>query len=153
MSWRRARVVGALLGLLAAWPATAGAQCSISTQGGVSFGTYDVFDAAPLDSTGSIAYRCGNKDKDIRITLGRGASPTYRPRTLVNGSERLAYNLFMDAAATSIWGDDTEGTSSYFIHNPRNNVWLTLTIYARVPPGQDVAAGSYSDTITVDINF
>ena len=26
-------------------------------------------------------------------------------------------------------------------------------VSARIPPGQDVAAGSYSDTITVDINF
>lgn len=151
---RRASLAAALFVLLiGAWPPAALAQCTVSVQGGLSFGVYSVFDAAPLNTTGSISYRCGKKDKDVRITLGRGSSSTYRPRTLVNGSERLAYNLFLDAAATSIWGDQTEGTSVYALHNPPNDTWVNVTIYARIPPGQDAAAGSYSDTIRVDVNF
>ncbi len=143
----------ALVAVLAAWPTRAAAQCTISVQGGVSFGVYNVFDTVPLDSTGSIAYRCANKDRDIRVTLTRGFSTTFRPRTLVSGSEHLDYDLFLDAAGTAIWGDETEGTGVYYRKNPPNNQWITLTIYARVPAGQDAAAGSYSDTVRVDIDF
>ncbi|HSK11495.1 MAG TPA: spore coat U domain-containing protein [Vicinamibacterales bacterium] len=150
---RRAPAIAAVLLTAVAWPAALHAACTVSVQGGVSFGTYNVFAAAPLDTTGSISYRCDKADHDIRVTISRGASGTFRPRTLVNGTERLEYNLFMDAARTQIWGDQTEGTTCYFRHNPQNNRWIDLVIYARIPPGQDAPAGSYTDTITVDINF
>ena len=143
----------AFLACCAAWPSHACADCSIAVQGGVSFGIYNVFSTAPLDSTGTISYRCGNKDHGIRITLTRGNSSTYRPRSLVSGPELLGYNLFTDAARTLVWGDETEGTSIYSIHNPPNLAWTDLTIFGRIPAGQDVAAGGYSDTVTVEINF
>jgi spore coat protein U-like protein len=37
--------------------------------------------------------------------------------------------------------------------NPPNNRDLPLTIFARVPAGQDVSAGSYSDSVTVVILY
>jgi spore coat protein U-like protein len=30
---------------------------------------------------------------------------------------------------------------------------VTLTVFGRIPPGQDVAAGIYTDTIIVTIQF
>lgn len=145
-------IVLALAFVLAA-PAPAEAQCTVYVQSGVAFGTYDVFSGVPVDAVGRIAYMCGNKDKDIRISLTRGSGSTYLPRRMTGEGDVLDYNLFRDAACTQIWGDLSEGTSVYSIHNPPNNRWVELTVYGRIPPGQDRAAGTYGDTVVVEINF
>ncbi|HEX7086522.1 MAG TPA: spore coat U domain-containing protein [Vicinamibacterales bacterium] len=148
-----ARIVLVAAVLLGALIGDAYADCSVSV-GSLSFGAYDVFDASPTDSTGTISYMCGPRDKDIRITISTGSSGTYATRELRNGPERLAYNLYRDGAFTQVWGDGSGGTSFFFIKNPQpNNVWLDLTVFARLPPGQDVAAGTYSDTVIVTVEY
>jgi spore coat protein U-like protein len=128
------------------------AACTISATG-VSFGAYDVYNVSSTDSTGSVTYRCGNTDKDITITISKGSSSTFSPRTLKKVSESLNYNLFRDAGYTLIWGDGTLGTSTYFLRNPPNNTDVVLTVYARTPAAQDVSAGSYSDSVVVTIEY
>ena len=147
------RTVLAVLALTAASAVEARAACSLSV-GGVAFGVYDVFDPAPTDSTGTIEYICGPADRNIRITISPGSSGTYAPRELRAGAERLAYNLYLDSAFTQVWGDDTGGTGSVLIKNPQpNNVWLSLTVFARLPAGQDAAVGSYGDTVVVTLEY
>lgn len=131
---------------------TVEAACTLSASA-VGFGTYDVFQAGPTDSTGTITFRCGNGDKDIRIAISKGLSTTFSPRTLVSGAERLTYNIFFDASYTQIWGDDTGGTTTYLNHNPQNNRDTVLTMYARIPAGQDIGVGSYTDTVVVTLEY
>ena len=69
------------------------------------------------------------------------------------GAETLTYNLFRDAAFTTVWGDGSGTTGQYQIGNPPNNTDVPLTVYGRVPALQDVSAGSYSDTVIATINF
>jgi spore coat protein U-like protein len=137
---------------LALGASRAEAACTLSASG-VAFGSYNVFDTSPTDSTGSITYRCGNTDKNITITISRGSSPTFAPRTLKQGSEPLSYNLFRDSGYTLIWGDGSSGTSTYFNKNPANNQDIVLPVYARVPAGQDVSLGSYTDSVVVTIEY
>ena len=127
------------------------ASCTVSSTG-VSFGVYDVFSAAPTDTTGTITFRCANSDKNVRVSISRGASPTFTPRTLQNGAETLAYNLFLDATFAAIWGDDTGGTATYFNKNPPN-ANVNVTIFARIPALQDVSIGAYTDTVVVTIDY
>ncbi len=68
-------------------------------------------------------------------------------------AEGLNYNLYLDAARTTIWGDGTGGTQVYSNANPPNNTNVTVTIYGRIPASQDVSAGSYTNTVTATINF
>lgn len=148
------RIVLALSVALVAVLATclpAGAACTISTTS-VSFGTYSVFSLTPLDSTGTVTFQCG-KEKNIQISLSRGGAPAFNPRQMLSGAERLNYNLHLDAARTSIWGDGTGGTTTYFNNNPPNNTDVIVTIYGRIPAGQDVRAGIYTDTVTATINY
>jgi spore coat protein U-like protein len=119
----------------------------------VNFGNYNVFTVTNLDSTGTITFQCNAAAANIFITLSRGQSSTYNPRTMKKGAEALNYNLYRNAARTNIWGDGTGGTVRYNNANPPNNSNVNLTVYGRVPAGQDVSAGSYTDTISATINF
>lgn len=133
-------------------PFSALAVCSLSSTS-ISFAIYDVFSTNPLDTNGSIVYRCGNADNNISISLDRGGASSFNPRQMLNGSQVLNYNLYLDAARTIIWGDGTGGTQTYFIKNPPNNQDVTVPVYGRIPTGQSVTKGAYSNTITVTINF
>jgi len=143
--------LAAAMGLLSAEPGHAqGNVCTISSTS-VSFGNYDVFGASPVDSTGSVSFTCGTAVRLTTVGLSRGQSSSFNPRTMTKSGEDLAYNLYQDAARTSIWGDGTSGTTQYSTGNPADNT--TLTIYGRIPAAQDVSAGAYSDTVTATINF
>jgi spore coat protein U-like protein len=149
------RALGACLAMLIALPGSATlaeAACTISATS-VAFGTYDVFATVPRDSTGTVTYRCGPSDHHITITISRGSSTTFTPRTLVNGTARLQYNLFRDAAFATVWGDGTGGTATYFIVNPPNSQDVVLTVYARVPAEQDVPTGTYGDAVVVTLEY
>ena len=127
------------------------ASCTISTTA-VNFGVYDVFSGTATDSTGTITFKCtGNAS--VTINLNKGTSTTFTPRVLTSGSNTINYNLYTDAARSTIWGDTTGGTSRYSNGNPANNQSIVVTVYGRITSGQDVSAGSYSDTITATINF
>jgi len=126
--------------------------CTISATS-VNFGSYNVFNGSPTDSTGTVTYRCNGSAHNITVGLTQGASASFNQRQMQKGSESLTYNLFVDASRTNIWGDGTSGTSVYSISNPPNNTNVNLTVYGRVTAGQDVSAGSFSDTVTAVINF
>lgn len=128
------------------------ANCSMSTTS-IVFGTYNVFSPAPVDSTGSVTYRCNGNTPGVLVTISKGQSATFLPRQLGKGTERLGYNLFLDAARTSVWGDFTGGTSAYIDSDPDKKQDITVPVYGRIPPGQDISAGSYTDSVTVVMNF
>lgn len=140
-----------LLSSTSAW-AQLPPSCTISVTS-VAFGTYNVFTTTAVDSTGTITYQCNSKATNISISLSDGSSTTYSPRTLRKGSEILQYNLYSDAARTTVWGDGTAGTSVYTDANPPNNSNVSVTVYGRIPAQQDVSAGSYTDTVSAVINF
>lgn len=140
------------LGVIGVSEATAAPSCTVSATS-VNFGSYNVFAGSATDSTGSITITCNNSAHNVVVTLSKGSSATFNPRTMTNGGETLSYNLFRDAARTSIWGDGTGGTSTYTDNNPSNGADTVVTVYGRVPAGQDVSAGSYSDTVSAVINF
>jgi spore coat protein U-like protein len=142
-------IVALALLLLALAPRGAQAQnCRFEDVTGVAFGTYDVYSANPLDSVGSITWHC-SPPSPAQITLSRGNSPTFNPRTLRSSAEILSYNLYLDSARTAIWGDGTQGTQVYTGSGGR----VTVTIFGRTPAGQDVIPANYTDTITAILNF
>jgi spore coat protein U-like protein len=129
-----------------------GSSCTISVTS-VAFGSYDVFTTTPDDSTGTVTYRCSSSPFIIWIALSDGSSSTFNPRTMRKGGEALNYNLYRDAARTTIWGDGTGGTQAYIRFFPPENSNVNVPIYGRIPAQQDVSAGNYSDTVSAVINF
>lgn len=137
--------------LLAGAARAEAAICSLSTTS-IVFGSYNVFSSAPVDSTGTVTYNC-NGNTNVLITITKGQSMTFLPRELQKGTERLAYNLYRDAARTTVWGDFTGGTSAHTDLSPAKKEDVSITVYGRIPPGQDISAGSYTDSVTVVLNF
>jgi spore coat protein U-like protein len=133
-------------------PATAhAAGCTISTTS-INFGAYDVFSSGPTDSTATITYRC-NGNSAVAIGITRGQSDTFNPRIMAKGLENLGYNLYLDSSHSTVWGDTGSGTQIYYDPSAPNNKNVTITIFGRIPAGQDVSAGSYSDSVVAVVLF
>jgi spore coat protein U-like protein len=144
-------LIVAALACLAVAGRRADAACTISVTP-VTFGAYDVFATSPTDSTGNVVFECDKPDKRIRITLSTGSSGSFGARTMRQGTDVLLYNLYIWNLST-VWGDGTAGTSYYSNNNPPNGRPVTVTILGRIPSGQDVRGGTYTDTIQVLIDF
>ena len=136
-----------------------GCSCSI-TADPLDFGTYNPLGGSNADATGNVSVQCGALIAGVNIsyevTLGTGMSGVFTNRTLSNGSDTLAYNLYTDTSRTIIWGDGSSGTSTitngYFLSVliPRVD---DFPIYGRVPYGQNVEAGTYTDSIVATVIF
>jgi spore coat protein U-like protein len=150
------RAVFAILALVLATlakPAAAAINCRVSVTP-FSFGNYLPGDPAPLDVTGQIDVRCQGTQGSFFATVSTGGSGTFAQRQMVSGPYRLAYNFYLDASHTAIWGDGTGGSSSsggIKVSPGREN--YSLPVYGRVFPGQSVGAGTYSDDVLVTIVF
>lgn len=138
--------------LAAAHPAKA-QSCTISTRANVVFGNYSVYTATPVTATGRIRINCNAATNSVTVDLSRGNAPSFIPRYMLKGIEHLNYNLYLDAARTTIWGDNTGGTVHYGPTNPPNGTNVTIRIYGQIPALQDVSAGAYTDSITATANF
>ena len=129
------------------------AACTITTTA-VSFGSYNVFSVSADDGTGQITYRCTSpRPPVVTIQLDKGASPSFSPRQMRKGAETLNYNLYLDSTRSTIWGDGTGGTQVYSRASPPLNQNINLSVFGRIPAGQDVSAGTYSATVTATIFF
>lgn len=89
----------------------------------------------------------------VRLTLSRSSNNNqFNPRHLASAADdRLTYDLFTDPARTSIWGDGTDGTVTS--GGDGDTTSAHHTIYGRIPAGQNVRIGTYSDLITVTLEF
>ena len=141
-----------LAALLPARPAAA-QSCTISTPANVVFGNYNVYGAAPVATNGRVRINCNAATNSVIVDLSHGNAPSYIPRYMLKGVEHLTYNLFLDAALTTIWGDNTGGTVHYGPTNPPNGTNVNITIYGQLTALQDVSAGAYTDSITATANF
>lgn len=142
----------ALFCLLFALEANA-ATCNVSATG-VNLGSYDVFSISPADSTGTITILC---DATTNVLTAIGQSPNsggFNPRKMRHSSlaDLLNYNLFTNVARTTIWGNGTGGTSTVTQKATKNKP-LDLTVYGRIPQGQDISGGLYGETLTVTITW
>ena len=141
-------VLGAMLVLVGSSALAGTCWCSTTP---LAFGNYNAVAPTDLATTGTVHYWCDTVTTRT-VYLSKGVAGSNTPtRKMAFGANRLNYNLYMDAAHTRIWGDPTP--YSYMNNTPATWPDVTLTIYGLIPQGQDVAAGNYTDNITVTINF
>ena len=141
--------------------ANAVVSCSV-TATGPNFGIYNPLSSAPALSNGQVTATCtlvsgGNTTVNLTSSYSIGSGSSYALRTLRSGTNVLNYNLFYDAAFTQIRGNGTGGSqtggATFNLTRGQRTQSTTSVIYGRIPAGQDVAAGTYTDTIVVTITY
>jgi spore coat protein U-like protein len=128
----------------AAAPANA---CTISATG-VAFGAYNPRSPTAKTGVGSVRLDCPANARPV-IAIGTGTSGTFTQRRMTSGGYSLYYNLYTTSSLSSVWGDGTGG--SVTVAAPRRA--STTTVHGQISAGQNVAAGSYSDTLIVTVTF
>lgn len=125
--------------------------CSFSTATNVAFGNVSASTVANNDKTSTISHQC-TKGTGYTIKLDAGANGTFAARKMKDpiSLDTLDYNLYTDSGRTTVWNDSTNvvtGTGALY------GTAISTTVYARMAEGQDKAAGSYSDTVQVSIEY
>jgi spore coat protein U-like protein len=132
--------------------ANVNANCTISAAT-LAFGSYDpvVTNAStPLDQTSTLTVAC-TKGTSAAVSLDVGthaSGSTRRMQHSVTATEFLTYEMYTSAARTTVW--DSTNTVAY---SASSKAPSSLTVYGRVAAGQDVATGSYSDSVVATITF
>jgi len=145
-----------LLGNTASGTVTVGgtvvARCTVTTLT-FAFGSYDVLSGSAVpQSFPAIGVSCTRGATGVTIALDNGLNSTHAvgtTRAMNSGTNYLSYELYTSSAMTTVW--NATNTVSY---SPITSMAQTsFIIYGQIPGSQDVAVGSYSDTVTVTVNY
>jgi spore coat protein U-like protein len=136
-------------------------NCTVSA-GGIAFGIYNPLSAVANASTGTLLITCNGSGKGkanvtLDVTLSTGLSGSYATRKMFSGVNTLNYNIFWSTAYNQVIGDGSGGSVAGSVGPFRvaaggSNV-TTETLFGLIPASQDVAPGSYNDTITVTVTY
>jgi spore coat protein U-like protein len=150
---RSLKLLVSLVVVMAALPLSAGNCRWEVAPGGIAFGGYSVFNTTALTATSTFTVRC-NPNTSGSVTLSTGGSGTFTPRRAVSGGDSVDYNLFLDPAGVTIWGDNSGGSISYEIFNgtPGDKLFTDF-IYGILPAAQDLAVGTYTDTVFATLSW
>ena len=123
------------------------APCIVSTSP-VAFGVYNPTAGTVLDGTGSVAVTCTN-GTSYAISLDGGGQADVAARAMANVPDLLSYQLYSDAARTTVWGS----TGGDLVNATGTGLQVNHTVYGRVPASQNVPVGSYTDTVNVTVTY
>jgi len=126
-------------------------ECSITAAGPLGFGTTGGIIDENVDALTTINVVC-SAGSEFEVGLSAGANADEADtttRAMISGTNAVDYDLYTDAGRTDVWGN-TQGDDTVAVE-AATGATETLTVYGRVPAGQNVAAGAYDDTITATI--
>lgn len=126
------------------------AACTV-TANPLDFGSAGII-AADIAGQTTLTVAC-TSNTPIQVGLSGGASATPNTaRHLTNGTNTVNYQLYQtdpSAGAATVWGN-TQGTNTQSVTTDAAGE-SQLTVYGRVPAGQNVTPGSYTDNITATV--
>jgi spore coat protein U-like protein len=132
--------------------ASVAAHCSVSAAN-LSFGAVNPL-SSQVDATTTLTVNCTkNSAYTVGLDAGVTAGTAIAQRLMANGANTMQYNLYTNAARSSIWGNSAgswvSGTGAGLA------AAQTLTVYGRVASGQtNLAVGNYQEnTITVTVTY
>lgn len=153
---RRALVCGLLAMLFSGWAHALVSSCTVSASG-VAFGIYDPTLATATLSSGTVSVSCvvsgATGHNPVTIAFDAGNSGSFLSRTMLNGTDSLNYNLYLDAAYTQVWGDGTGVSATDTQYVTPGKPSFSATVYGMMPALQTPASGTFIDTITMTVSF
>jgi len=134
-------------------------DCIISSSN-IAFGNYDPTVAtAVTNSAGAVTATCTMGDS-VSVALGQGANAgtgstaAVPARQMVSGTNKLPYHIYIASTGTTEWGTGTVGTNepaaqtSVSVLTP-----LSFPLYGSIPAGENVPAGSYTDSVIATVTY
>jgi spore coat protein U-like protein len=104
---------------------------------------------ADIDGASTVTVNC-NDGATYSVALDNGANDGGSgQRRLTDGSQTVDYGLFSNAARDQAWG--TGGGLE--VGGTGNDSDQDIPVYGRVPAGQSVGQGTYTDTVTATVSF
>jgi spore coat protein U-like protein len=139
--------------------APASAQSCNFTISGLYFGSINLVANTSFQSTATYSASCtGTPNTTVRtcpnIDMGSGGSTSGSPRFLLNGATQLNFNLYQDAAYSSVWGSNLWGFAGSY-PSPTIDVALngsgsggaSQTVFGQIWAGQPtLPAGLYASS-------
>jgi len=128
------------------------AACSVSAAD-LNFGAYASNSKTPVQGQTTIQLRCGaGAVAELSLDAGTGPGATTSNRRLEqdSGKSRLDYDLFQDPGRTTHWGNRS-GVDTLEV--TATGAQQTVPIYGQIPAGQRALEGTYSDTITLRVQY
>ena len=141
-------------------------NCSVSTNSALAFATYDPIGTnatAALNATGQISVACSKGATGLTIGMDNGTHVSATQRQMLGGTAAglLQYNIFQppgnapNAACTfpgtTAW--TATGAGLLTLTSAPSKLTRIYNVCGTIPGGQDVAADSYTDTVSATINF
>ena len=135
--------------------ATVAATCTVSATP-LTFGTYYPGNGN-LNANTTLLVRCSH-GAPFTVAMDAGAGGSLLQRLMTGGGAGLAYNLYTNAARTTVWGDGSASTGvvTGTGRGMANNQAISETVYGQLPDtlaNQQLAPGTYTDTIRVTVNY
>ncbi|MFN2462096.1 MAG: spore coat U domain-containing protein [Candidatus Velthaea sp.] len=119
-----------------------------------NFGSYDPISAQATSALqvtqNALTVTCTIGDTGV-VSLGNGVNSTHATgttRAMANGAVYLSYELYNNAAFSTVW--DAINTVS----SAGTGLAVSLPVYGKIPAAQTSAsAGTYTDTVVATVNF
>jgi spore coat protein U-like protein len=127
------------------------ADCRILTSD-LAFADYDPLlhhATQQLDGAALMTMVC-TRGAQAAIVIDGGRHSTGINRALTGGAQRVSYQLYRDEGRTQVWGSAASALQfvSSGVDQPEH-----VTVYGRIPPGQEVQSGVYTDVVTATVDF
>lgn len=138
--------------------ALAAASCGFQNVIGVAFGLYDPLSGAANNSSGRFEVACSRPFLSgpyvpfpYSVNVSSGLHGTVTARKMSNGVDNLSYGLYQDSPRQTNLTSVSE--SFHFPFWGVRDGSRLFDVYGRIPAGQLVSSGTYTDTITLTLTF
>ena len=130
------------------------AKCNVSAAN-LSFGAVNPL-ITQTDAATTLTVNCTkNSPYTVGLNAGVTTGATIAQRKMANGADIMNYNLYTNAARTTIWGNSAVAPTWVSGNGAGLAIAQTLTVYGRVASGQtNLAVGNFQEnTVTVTVTY